>query len=58
MSRNIIGCELVRKRTKRREEPIKPNKPYDWASCYILILISATTILKIGKIVQNRKANF
>jgi hypothetical protein len=34
-SKNIIGCELVRKRTKRTEEPIKPNKPYDWASCYL-----------------------
>ena len=28
-SNNIIGCELVRKRIKRTEEPIKPNKPYD-----------------------------
>ena len=35
VSRNIIGCELIRKRTKRTEEPIKPNKPYDWASCYL-----------------------
>ena len=35
VSRNILGCELVRKRTKRREEPVKPNKPYDWASCYL-----------------------
>ena len=35
MSRNIIGCELVRKRTKRGEEPVKPNKPYDWAKCYL-----------------------
>ena len=35
VSRNIIGCELVRKRTKRTEEPIKPNRPYDWASCYL-----------------------
>ena len=35
VSRNVIGCELVRKRTKRREEPVKPNKPYDWASCYL-----------------------
>jgi len=34
VSRNI-GCELVRKRTKRSEEPVKPNKPYDWASCYL-----------------------
>jgi hypothetical protein len=31
---NIIGCELTRKRTKRNEEPVKPNRPYDWASCY------------------------
>ena len=35
MSRNILGCELTRKRTKRSEEPIKPNRPYDWASCYL-----------------------
>jgi len=34
VSRNIIGCELVRRRTKRDGEPVKPNKPYDWASCY------------------------
>jgi hypothetical protein len=34
-SRNIIGCELVRKRTKRSEEPVKPNKSYDWANCYL-----------------------
>jgi hypothetical protein len=34
-SRNIIGCELVRKRKKKTKEPIKPNKPYDWASCYL-----------------------
>lgn len=34
VSRNI-GCELTRKRTKRTEEPIKPNKPYDWANCYL-----------------------
>jgi len=35
VSRNIIGCELVRKRSKRTEEPVKPNRPYDWASCYL-----------------------
>lgn len=35
VSRNIIGCELVRKRTKRSGEPVKPNRPYDWASCYL-----------------------
>lgn len=35
VSRNIIGCELTRKRTKITEEPVKPNKPYDWASCYL-----------------------
>ena len=35
VSRNVIGCELVRRRTKRTEEPVKPNKPYDWASCYL-----------------------
>lgn len=35
VSRNIIGCELVRKRTKRTEEPVKPNRPYDLANCYL-----------------------
>jgi len=35
VARNIIGCELVRKRTRRNEEPIKPNRPYDLASCYL-----------------------
>lgn len=35
VSRNIIGCELTRKRTKRSREPVKPNRPYDLASCYL-----------------------
>lgn len=35
VSRNVIGCELVRKRSKRREEPVKPNKPYDLTNCYL-----------------------
>ena len=35
VSKNIIGCELTRKRTKRTEEPVKPNRPYDLASCYL-----------------------
>ena len=35
VSRNILGCELTRKRTKRIEEPVKPNRPYDWANCYL-----------------------
>jgi len=35
VSRNVIGCELMRKRSKRTEEPVKPNRPYDWASCYL-----------------------
>ncbi len=35
VSRNIIGCELTRKRTKRTEEKPKPNKPYDWTNCYL-----------------------
>jgi len=34
VSRNI-GCELTRKRTKRSEEPVKPNKPYYLCSCYL-----------------------
>ena len=35
VSRNIIGCELVRKRSKRTEEPVKPNKSYYLTSCYL-----------------------
>ena len=35
VSRNVIGCELTRKRTKRTEKPIKPNCPYDLAKCYL-----------------------
>ena len=35
VSRNIIGCELTRKRTKRVEEPPKPNRPYDLTNCYL-----------------------
>ena len=34
VSRNI-GCELTRKRTKGTDEPPKPNRPYDWANCYL-----------------------
>jgi len=34
VSRNI-GCELMRRRVKRSEEPVKPNRPYDLASCYL-----------------------
>jgi hypothetical protein len=34
VSRNIIGCQLLRKRKKRDGEPVKPNRPYDWANCY------------------------
>ena len=34
-SRNIIGCELTRKRTKRTEEPTKSNLPYNLANCYL-----------------------
>jgi len=35
VSRNVIGCELVRKRTKRTGELIKTNKSYDLTSCYL-----------------------
>jgi len=35
ISRNVIGCELTRKRNKRTEEPIKPNKPYYLTNCYL-----------------------
>jgi hypothetical protein len=35
VSRNVIGCELTRKRTKKTEEKPKPNKPYDLTNCYL-----------------------
>lgn len=35
VSRNILSCELIRKRTKRVEGPVKPNRPYDLANCYL-----------------------
>ena len=35
VSRNIVGCELVRRRTKRVEEPVKPNRPYYLTNCYL-----------------------
>jgi hypothetical protein len=31
----VIGCELVRRRTKRSEEVIKPNRPYYLTNCYL-----------------------
>jgi hypothetical protein len=34
VSRNILGCELTRKRTKREKEPTKSNLPYNLANCY------------------------
>lgn len=35
LSRNILRCELIRKRTKKTEEPVKPNKPYYLTNCYL-----------------------
>ena len=35
VSRNILGCELIRKRTKRIKEPTKSNLPYNLANCYL-----------------------
>jgi len=35
VSRNVLGCELVRKRVKKGEEPPKPNRPYYWTNCYL-----------------------
>ena len=34
-SRNIIGCELVRRRVKKLEEKPKPNRPYYLTNCYL-----------------------
>ena len=35
VSRNIIGCELTRKRTKRSEKLTKSNLAYNLANCYL-----------------------
>ena len=32
---NIWGCELYKREKPVVLEPVKPNKPYDWASCYL-----------------------
>jgi len=57
VSRNVLECELVRKRTKRREEPVKPNRPYDLANCYLCFkeLKSAS---KKGVIKNRNNPNF
>ena len=57
VSRNVLGCELVRKRVKKGEEPPKPNRPYDWANCYLCFkeLKSAS---KKGVIKHRNNPNF
>jgi len=57
VSRNVLGCELVRKRTKRSEEPIKPNRPYYLTNCYLCFkeLKSAS---KKGVIKHRNNPNF
>jgi len=35
VSRNVIGCELVRKRTRRTKEPVKTNRAYYLTNCYL-----------------------
>ena len=57
IARNIIGCELVRKRVKKGEEPPKPNRPYDLANCYLCFkqLKSAS---KKGVIKNRNNPNF
>lgn len=34
VARNILRCELVRRRSKRVEEPTKSNLSYNLANCY------------------------
>jgi len=34
-ARNILRCELTRKRVKKGEEPTKSNKLYNLANCYL-----------------------
>ena len=35
VSRNVLRCELIRKRAKRSKEQVKPNKPYYLTNCYL-----------------------
>lgn len=35
VSRNVIGCELTRKRVKKGGEPVSPNRPYYLTNCYL-----------------------
>ena len=35
VSRNVIGCELVRRRSKRSEGAVKVNRSYDLCACYL-----------------------
>ena len=57
VAKNIIGCELTRKRTKRSEEPVKPNRPYYLTNCYLCFkeLKSAS---KKGVIKNRNNPNF
>jgi hypothetical protein len=32
---NIWGCELYKREKPVVKEPVKPNKPYDLADCYL-----------------------
>ena len=35
VARNIFGCDLFKEFRPVDREIVPPNKPYDWASCYL-----------------------
>ena len=35
VARNILGCDLYVEYKLVRREEVKPNRPYDWANCYL-----------------------
>lgn len=35
VAERIVGCDLYRAEEEPKLEPPQPNRPYDWASCYL-----------------------
>lgn len=36
VTKNILDCELIKDGEKEtKKEVVKPNRPYDWANCYL-----------------------
>ena len=54
---NIWGCELYKREKPVEIEPVKPNKPYDLASCY-LCFKELKGVGKTGKIKNRNNPSF